>query len=95
MKNTNTNPQRTTIANDLESHFKERMSKVVFDYIDSCDRMDLDRVEAVTVVLAASAYHLVGAALALDASEREYLRICQSAYRELHDHFTGEKENEK
>lgn len=69
------------MLSDIGNHFAERLNQTMADMVDTCDRIEIDRVKVVQVMLGVLMSEVLRASYALGQDEREFMLMCLASHR--------------
>lgn len=77
---------KLTIVKDLAAHLNQKVETALQDYFDRCSDMEIDREDAMALALTVLGTHLTIGAVAIEATEREFVHMCRwHFHRASHD----------
>lgn len=72
---------KSRIATDLIKHVDDKLDVSIDDYLDRCELFDISREDAMVMVVTLLGARFVAMALTVDATEQEFIGLCQWHYR--------------
>jgi hypothetical protein len=71
------------IFKDMKALFRKKLSVLIANTADTCDRVDIDREQIILLIVSGLLHELVLMTAVVDADENQFMNICKTSYRHL------------
>ena len=72
---------KAVIVADLAKHLDQKIKTAMEDFVDLCARTDIDERDMLVQVITLCSHYAAMAAIEMEASEQEYLKVCHHQYK--------------
>jgi len=73
--------RKRSIVTDLSKHLDQKIKTAIEDFVDLCGRTDVDERDVLMQIITLCSHYTALAAIEMEASEQEYLKVCHHQYR--------------
>lgn len=72
---------KAAIVADLSRHLDHKIKTAIEDFVDLCGRTDIDERDVLVQIITLGSHYAALAAIEMEASEQEYLKVCHHQYQ--------------